>query len=349
MKKVLAIFTAIIAITISAIIGWWVGKTPQEKKALTSKEIIKSKPLEKYTIENLSKTDIAPGTFSIGKVAKKENDFASYKFSFEFSPDLSTKKTKKTTGQINLPNKKEKYPIIVMLRGYVDQELYKTGDGTRNAARFFAKNGFITIAPDFLGYADSDEESGNIFESRFQTYTTVLSLLKTLEQIPQNSKLLSTPSQLTNQLINYSTINLWGHSNGGQIALTILEITKTVYPTTLWAPVSKPFPYSILYYTDESEDRGKLIRRELAKFEDLYDTDLYSITEYFENINAPIQIHQGLADDSVPIEWSNDLVNILEGFEKDVDYFKYPLTDHNMRPNWDTAVSRDLEFFHRNY
>ena len=35
----------------------------------------------------------------------------------------------------------------------------------------------------------------------------------------------------------------------------------------LWAPVSKPFPYNILYYTDEAEDRGKWLRGEIAKFE----------------------------------------------------------------------------------
>ena len=68
-------------------------------------------------------------------------------------------------------------------------------------------------------------------------------------------------------------IFFWGHSNGGQVALTILEITGKDYPTTLWAPVTKPFPYSILYYTDESEDKGKYIRRELSRFENLYNTD----------------------------------------------------------------------------
>ena len=49
--------------------------------------------------------------------------------------------------------------------------------GTKRVGEYFAENGYITLAPDFLGYGGSDSESENIFESRFQTYTTTLTLL----------------------------------------------------------------------------------------------------------------------------------------------------------------------------
>ena len=216
-----------------------------------------------------------------------------------------------------------------MVRGYVDQEIYETGDGTRKAAARFAENGFITVAPDFLGYAQSDPEAQNIFESRFQTYTTVLSLLKSLDQIDK---------------WDGKNIFIWGHSNGGQIALIVLEITTNKYPTTLWAPVSKPFPYSILYYTDEAEDKGKLIRRELAKFEELYDVELFSLDNYLDRIQAPLQIHQGTNDNAVPGGWSDGLVGKLEKLEKDIIYYKYP-ANHNMVPAWNIVVNRDVSFF----
>ena len=140
-------------------------------------------------------------------------------------------------------------------------------------------------------------------------------------------------------------IFLWGHSNGGQIALVILEIAGEDYPTTLWAPVTKPFPYSILYYTDESEDKGKYIRRELAKFENLYNADSFSIDEYFEKIKAPLQIHQGTADEAVPVLWSNEFVKKLEKLDIDITYYQYVGANHNMVPSWNTVVSRDLPFF----
>jgi len=135
--------------------------------------------------------------------------------------------------------------------------------------------------------------------------------------------------------------------NGGQVALSVLEITQQPYPTTLWAPVSKPFPYSILYYTDEFDDEGKALRHELAQFEKEYDVRRFSITDYLEQIKAPLQLHQGTADDAVPQAWSDELVERLEALELEADYFIYPGADHNLVGSWDTVVARDLAFFGR--
>ena len=54
------------------------------------------------------------------------------------------------------------------IRGYVDKEEYKTGVGTKNAAAVFAKNGYITIAPDFFGVAGSDDELVDTWTARFE-------------------------------------------------------------------------------------------------------------------------------------------------------------------------------------
>lgn len=324
--------------------GWFLNdffsaKSPQEKQVLP--EVLR--PLDKYTIDNLSKTKIAPAEIEIGEVLLEEEGFNSHLFSVKFDPTLqknTEKDKKKVTGLINIPEKTtkdQKYPLVIMLRGYVDQEIYQTGVGSKRAGEYFAQNGFVTIAPDFLGYAGSDSESSNIFETRFQTYTTALTLLASLESI---------------EAWDGQNVFIWAHSNGGQIALTLLEITGKEIPTVLWAPVSKPFPYSILYYTDESEDGGKFIRRELAKFEDLYDTDLYSIHKYYDRINVPIQVHQGSADDAIPVEWSEDLIKSLrkeestkENFTKtQIEYFVYPGADHNLNPSWNLAVERSLSF-----
>ncbi len=290
------------------------------------------KPLEKYTIENLATSKLEEGNIQIEEAISEEDDFTSYLFSLEFKPSLKDREIKKVTGQLNIPTEKGEYPIIVMFRGYVDQEIYETGIGTRKSAAVFAQNGFITIAPDFLGYADSDIQAENIFESRFQTYTAALSILRSLDSIP-----------------GWDGINifLWGHSNGGQVALTVLEITGNNYSTVLWAPVTKSFPYSILYYTDESEDKGKYIRRELAKFENLYDVEQYSIDNYLERINAPIQLHQGTSDNAIPIEWTNEFVDILNELEKETTYYTYPGANHNMVPSWNTVVERNLVFFNK--
>ncbi len=330
MRKYLVI-TALILVTGAS--GWILHSFYDSQKSPQSPIAqIKPRPLDKYTIENLSRAEVKPAKIEIGETLKEEDKFSSYLFSFSFDPTLTNKEPKKVTGLVNIPQGEGPFPLIVMFRGYVDQEIYTTGTGTQRAGEYFAENGYITVSPDFLGYAGSDSEAGNIFESRFQTYTTALTLLASLQTIDK---------------WNGENIFLWGHSNGGQIALTALEITGYDYPTALWAPVSKPFPYSILYYTDESEDRGKLIRKELAEFETTYNPDLYAIDLNYQKIKAPLQLHQGTSDDAVPREWSDELVKSLEELEIKVDYFVYPGADHNLNPAWNTAVARNLAFFNK--
>lgn len=284
---------------------------------------ILEKPLEKYTVVNLGKYQAKPSLITKEKVLKENENYTSYLISFN-------SRNKKVTGMLNIPKGAGSFPVIVMFRGYIDPEIYFTGLGTVRAAEVFADNGFITIAPDFLGYGESDKEAENVFESRFETYNVALDTLASVSNI-ENA--------------DASKVAIWGHSNGGQIALTILEATQKPYPTTLWAPVTKPFPYSILYYTDEASDRGKFLRKELAKFENEYNADLYAITDYVERITAPIQFHQGTSDESVPQKWSDEFIKLLEDREVEVSYYTYPGADHNLTPGWNTVVQRDVEFF----
>lgn len=335
-KKLLPVVIALAALGIALlvylfrfIVGHDLLISPLGSSRTASFSKILVKPLEKYTVLNLEKYPAKPAEIVKEKVLLDDPQYTSYLISFQSD-------NKKVSGMLNVPIGSPPvggFPVIVMFRGYVDPTIYQTGVGTQRAAEFFAKNGLITFAPDFFGYGESAKQSEDIMEERFQTYTVVLDTLSTVVNIEK-----ADPTK----------IGVWGHSNGGQIALTILEATQKEYPTTLWAPVSKPFPFSVLYYTDESQDRGKFLRREIADFEKDYDADLYSITDYFDRIKAPIQLHQGNADDAVPQKWSDELAKILEKAKVKVTYFTYPGADHNLIPAWNTVVERDLQFFQKN-
>ena len=274
----------------------------------------KEKPLEKYSFENLKKRG--------GKESdiKLETDNL---FSY-------TSEGRKITGLVNIPQGLGNFPVIIMLRGYVDQEIYQTGMGTQKASEFFSQHGFLTLAPDFLGYGESDMPPHNVWEERFLKSVAVLDLIASVKSLPQ-----ADPTKIC----------LWGHSNGGMIALSVLEISQSIYPTTLWAPVSQFFPYDILYYIDEFEDKGQALRQSLAGFEEDYDVNKYSFDEHLDWIQAPILIHQGTEDESVPVKWSVNLTERLKKLEKEVDYYLYPGADHNLKGAWQTVVQRDLQFF----
>jgi len=313
------------------------------KRDVVLKEKVREKPLLKYTFENLKKTKFKLSPIVLGATLDEKENYISQLFFYSIRDVINGEnREKKVSGLINVPKLSGIYPVIVMLRGFVPKETYTTGIGTKRAGEVFAQNGFITIAPDFLGYGKSDNPEGNSIEERFQTYTASLTLLSSLVNL--NTGLSASYSGKIKA--DVAKVGIWGHSNGGQIALSVLEITGKDYPTVLWAPVSKPFPYSILYFTDEFDDHGKALRKVVANFETDYDIELYSPSNSYSWINAPIQLHQGESDDAVPQKWSDKFIADLKKLEKDVTYFTYPDADHNLLPDgWSKAVQKSLDFY----
>ena len=69
---------------------------------------------------------------------------------------------------------------------------------------------------------------------------------------------------------------------------------------------------------------------------------------YLDRVVAPVQIHQGTADESVPVEWNRDLVRRMQEDGEagnGVTYYEYTGADHNLVPSWSIVVERDINFF----
>ncbi len=333
-------------------------------------------PLQKYSIDQLKYTVSNSDVIEILEVLDEAEDFTAYQFVFQASGG-------RMTGQINIPatvsaQLSSDYPAILMVRGYVPPNICETGVGTKNAAAEFARSGFITVAPDFLSCGESDPEPADSWEARFIKPVQVLELLESIQShgVPI--------SEETTQRATLSKIGLWGHSNGGQIALSVLQALEQEIPTTLWAPVTAPFPYSVLFFSDEAEDEGKELRKWLSIFERDYDVFDFTVTKHLDKLHGSIQLHHGSADDAAPKIWSDEFVDkvveennrrdkiksslqplasesatttqdtrVIENqndslinLEKiDLTYYEYPGADHNLRPDWNTVVARDIDFF----
>jgi len=144
-----------------------------------------------------------------------------------------------------------------------------------------------------------------------------------------------------------SRIGLWGHSNGGQIALSLLEITGKAYPTSLWAPMSLGFPESVLVYLG-TEDVGNIVKEKVDKFLVNNDPKKYSISEGFEKIKAPFIVHQATSDELIKTEWTKSLAEKLKSNGNKVDLYLYSRENHNFNRYKETGEvlrQRDLEFF----
>ena len=301
----------------------------------------KTRVYDQYSFSVIAKKEFPKGEITLEGMVKQEVDFTSWVFSYQYQG-------KKISGMLNLPNEAaqfigknrkiiktdKKWPVVVMMRGYVDENIYYTGIGTQPAASVFAKSGLITFAPDFLGFGSSNEASSDILEARFQCPEEVMALLSSLE---------------TFTLADSEKMFFWAHSNGGQITMSVLEITGKKIPTTFWAPVSKGFPEAVLYYMDldNLDEGGQKVKKAIDEFLLDYDPADFSVDYHFDQLKSPMQVHQGGADEWVPTDWSDNFVQKVRDVGGDIKYYKYPKADHNLRPDWDQVVERDLEFFRK--
>ena len=262
----------------------------------------------------------------------KENNFKSKAISFESNG-------KKISGMMNLPNippssgsggtSARQSPAIIMIRGFADAEGYFVGSGSWKAADELARNGFVTISLDFLGYGLSAGESKDILEARFEKPVGVLDLIESVKKL---------------KYVDSEKIGIWAHSNGGQIAISVLEITGGNYPTVLWAPMTNPFPQSILETMDDSEG-GLIVKKRIEDFEKEYDSKLYSIDNFYSWIEAPILIHQGTKDLWCKVKWQENFKNELEKYNKEVYLDIRDGDDHNLKESWDEVIKMDIEFY----
>jgi len=288
------------------------------------------KSLEKYDFDSIAKRQGIASEIeilnNIPEVEKRRKE----KYSFTTREIRFKSDGKWISGMINFyPEKSSLSKVIIMIRGYAEKDGYYPGFGTWKVADELAKAGYTTVSLDFLGYGNSDSESADVLEARFHKVSEVLDLIESVKQLPWVDK---------------AKIGIWAHSNGGQIALSVLEISGEKYPTVLWAPMTLAFPQSLIDMADEGEDKQKAIDF-VNLFNKYYDSRRYAFENYFEWINAPILIQQGTADSQVKVEWQQDVVNKLKLLKKDVELQIFKGADHNMNGLWQDAVKGDILFY----
>jgi len=302
--------------------------------------------LAKYNFENLrNRDDKSSKIKKIGRVLVveaareefiKRGDLEGKSFDFESWAISFESNGKDISGMMNIPDKcQEKLcPTIIMIRGYADAEGYFIGSGSWKAADELARNGFITVSLDFLGFGLSDYESKDILEARFEKVMSVLDLIESVKEM---------------EGVDKNRIGIWAHSNGGQIAISVLEITGGNYPTALWAPMTNPFPKSVLETIDESSESGMEVKEKIEEFEEDYDSELYAINNFYEWLEAPILIHQGDEDVWCEVKWQQELVEELELLGKDIDLDIRKGNDHNLKQSWDEVIKMDINFYRNNF
>lgn len=288
---------------------------------------INNKKENPLTIESLKKRSYGTGTIKIEKDLGEKKGYKSYIVSY-LSDGL------KLYSLLNIPSTKKTpngFPVIIVNHGHIPPEQYSIERSYSLVTSYYASNGFMVLKPDYRGH-DKSENGNDPNTERLSYAIDVLNLLYLIPTLNDADK---------------DNIFVYGHSMGGGVTLTVLEVANNINAATLWAAVSIEFPESLLYFIRKrhSEEANSLLSRleEVFTQEDFYKL---SPINYLKYITAPIIIQHGTKDDSVPIEWSDQLAEKLKNNNIYYEYYKYENDDHNFaKGNFYKVLKKDIEFF----
>lgn len=301
-------------------------------------------PMAAYTIEGLRNREYLGGVLNIRALLAENDAFSRYYIDYP-SDGLTI------TGIMQVPHGEGPFPVIIMNHGYIDQDQYWSGADTSQAAEYLNQRGYLTIAPDFRNWGESD--SGLSF---FHTglVIDVINLISALPSVAQ---------------ADWERLGMWGHSMGGGITTKVLTVDERIKAAVLYAPNSADDADILARWgpgcaPDQSETTHKCnpaegITTDLP--DSLWSAYLSAAVDpeilrqiapiyHLDNVLAPAQIHIGTADgvgkSETPPSWSTDLYEGLEAAGKEATLYLYEGQGHFFAGQaWTLLMQRTADFF----
>lgn len=233
------------------------------------------------------------------------------------------------------------WPAIVFNHGYIPPDIYRTTERYVAYVDAFARNGYVVIKPDYRGHGDSQGRARGGYGSPDYTID-VLHALSALRNHP---------------LTNPDRIGMWGHSMGGYITLRSMVVREEIRAGVIWAGVVASYPDLLDRWSRRRDEPGPTRTPRPGSWRlsliELYGSplanpafwDSLSSNSYLADLSGPLQLHHGTADDSVPLEFSQSLLQQVQAVGGQAELFEYPGDNHNISAYFSLAMQRSIDFF----
>ncbi|HEY1016080.1 MAG TPA: prolyl oligopeptidase family serine peptidase, partial [Herpetosiphonaceae bacterium] len=277
-----------------------------------------------FTIEGLRARSYGEGAIEIVSVLEETANFTRYLIAYP-SDGL------RLTAMLNQPRGDGPFPVVILNHGYYPIDVYQTGNGTKLAADYLANRGFLTLSPDFRSHAGSDDAPNQF---RAGHVIDALNLIPLAQKLPAARP---------------GPVGMWGHSNGGAITAKAIVVSDQIAAALIYAPASSNIAQDYEFRVGRARARGGEIDPVEWPVKPDEGADLYqrlSPLPYLDLVSAPVQIHWGDADETVPANWPGDLLAGLQAAGKPVEYFEYPGQPHSFTGGQNQLyLQRMAEFF----
>ena len=243
----------------------------------------------------------------------------------------------KISGIMNVPKGKGPFPLVVLAHGYIDPDIYRSGQGLAREQDYLARKGFIAFHTDYRNHASSDDDPNLMRGLRLGYTMDVINAANAA----RNSSF---------AFIDEDRIGLLGRSMGGGIGFNSLVSAPGVFDSAvLFATVSSKAAEN----TNKWLRNDPVIRKEIfAKYGSPEDNpafwDAASAYTYFDRVTEPVLVLHGTADETCPIRWANEAVAKLKSLDKDVTYVKYKGAGHTFfGSTWTKSMQESVKFLKR--
>lgn len=286
-------------------------------------------PYADLTIDALAARSYGGGDLEIVETLERNERFARYLITYP-SDGLTI------YGYMTLPTEGSRFPVVLMLHGYIPPDEYETVTYTRRYADALAEAGYFVIHPNFRNYPPSDTGPDPFRIGFAIDVLNLIAIVRAQSQDPLG----------TLRRADAGAIHLWGHSMGGGVALRVTVVNNAEYvkSAVLYGAMSGDEAQN--YARIRQWSNGRRGQFELAAPPETLRA--ISPIHHLERLRAAIAIHHSDADEIVPLAWSEDLCARLQARDHPVACFTYRGAPHTFIPPWDNLfMARVVDFYGR--
>jgi dienelactone hydrolase len=256
-----------------------------------------------YYIESLRSRTFSGGAITIGDRMFRGAGYTKSHMTWPSQGQLMT-------GTISLPDGPGPFPVVIVNHGHIPTDRYWVGQDSGIFGDPMATHGFISLAPNYPGYAGSGQLDP-AYPALIAQAVADMDLVGSLASLPQ---------------ADTRRVAMMGHSNGGGVSLLLSVVDPRVRAYVLFAPVSSDMADNARKWWVGGGSLGALPAPDGGG-------DVYahiSPRGYFSAATPPMLFLQGTADQDIPAEWTNATIQALQakGVATAVNW--YPGALHDM-------------------
>ncbi|GAB2852924.1 alpha/beta fold hydrolase [Streptomyces deserti] len=287
-------------------------------------------PVDPVSIPALIQREHSGSGLRLGAVLDRTSAYTRYAVTYEAN-GLTI------SGIMNIPQGRGPFPALVLAHGYIDPDVYRSGQGMPREQDLLARAGYAVLHTDYRNHAGSDKDPDNDVNLRLGYTEDVIGAVLALRSSGRPE-------------IDGDRIGLLGRSMGGGVVYNTLVVAPgLVDAAVVFAPVSaRPHENVDHFQRREGDPVAAEIDAEHGTPEENPDfwREVSPLT-YVDRVTEPLLIHHGTADDTCPLAWSRRTAAAFEAAGKDVDLRTYDGEGHTFGPRWRDSMAATTAFFER--